>query len=116
MAEFDQKGFQIEVGILLAIKRKARGYTQHDLATAIGLKRATYANMEKGRQRVPVDVLWRVAIMLGVQLADLVPKRDRGHVDRAQLAVPLRGVFPENTTSMGAFDTAILPNLFPMRS
>lgn len=74
MADFDLKAFQIEIGILLTIKRKARGFTQEALAKAIGVPRATYANLEKGRQRVPVDLLWRSAIVLNVPLDSVIPK------------------------------------------
>jgi transcriptional regulator with XRE-family HTH domain len=48
--------------------------TQETLAKRIGLCRATYANIEAGRQRVPLDVVWRVAIVLRVPFDKLLPE------------------------------------------
>ena len=53
---------------------KARGMTQQEIAQRIGLTRPSYANIESGRQRIPVDVLWRAAIVLKVKLNDLMPE------------------------------------------
>jgi hypothetical protein len=44
------------------------------LAEKIGLPRASYANIEAGRQRIPVDIIWRAAIVLGVPISSLVPE------------------------------------------
>lgn len=47
--------------------------TQAELAEKIGIARASYANLESGRQRVPVDILWKAAVVLRRKLIDLVP-------------------------------------------
>ena len=45
----DHEVFYRKVGERLRGKRKARGLSQEGLATAIGLKRPSISNIEKGR-------------------------------------------------------------------
>jgi transcriptional regulator with XRE-family HTH domain len=70
---FDRAGFERAVGTLLQATRSRRGMTQEAVAEAIGVPRASYANLEAGRQRIPVDVIWRVAVVLGVSVVSLLP-------------------------------------------
>lgn len=72
--EFDRTGFDHEVGVRLGLARKRRKLTQEELALRIGVPRATYANVEAGRQRIPLDIVWRAAVVLGVQVSALVPE------------------------------------------
>ena len=72
--DFDRPGFDREVGLRLQLARKRRGITQAVLAEKIGLPRASYANIEAGRQRIPVDIVWRAAVVLGTQISSLVPE------------------------------------------
>lgn len=71
---FDKEGFYRELGILLQSHRKRRGLTQEQLAEALGVPRPTYANVESGRQRVAVDLLWKAAVILRVPFNKLVPE------------------------------------------
>jgi transcriptional regulator with XRE-family HTH domain len=71
---FDRSGFERAVGMLLQAARQKRGMTQEQLAEAIGVPRASYANLEAGRQRIPVDIIWRVAVVLGVSVISLLPE------------------------------------------
>jgi transcriptional regulator with XRE-family HTH domain len=73
-ASFDRKGFEIETGLRLMAVRKRSGITQAELAKRIGVPRASYANVENGRQRIPLDVVWRAAIVLKAPLSKLVPE------------------------------------------
>jgi transcriptional regulator with XRE-family HTH domain len=72
--EFDRAGFDRDVGVRLQRTRKERGITQEELAKRLGLPRPSYANIESGRQRVPLDVIWRAAVVLGVSITALVPE------------------------------------------
>jgi transcriptional regulator with XRE-family HTH domain len=72
--EFDRAGFDRDVGLRLQRTRKERGVTQAELAKRLGLPRPSYANIESGRQRVPLDVVWRAAVVLGVSITALVPE------------------------------------------
>jgi transcriptional regulator with XRE-family HTH domain len=71
---FDRSGFERAVGILLQAARQKRSMTQEQLSEAIGVPRASYANLEAGRQRIPVDIIWRVAVVLGVSVISLLPE------------------------------------------
>jgi transcriptional regulator with XRE-family HTH domain len=71
---FDRNVFNEEVGLRLQLRRKRQGLTQAEVADALEMPRSTYANMERGEQRVPVDVVWRVAVLLGVSTDALLPQ------------------------------------------
>lgn len=71
---FDRKDFNREVGFRLQLHRKRADMTQEDVASALEMPRSTYGNIERGRQRVPADVVWRVAILLDVPVEELLPK------------------------------------------
>jgi transcriptional regulator with XRE-family HTH domain len=79
--QFDRAGFDHEVGLRLQRARKDRGITQEELAKRLGLPRPSYANIESGRQRIPLDVVWRAAIVLGVPINTLVPEPLPGRGD-----------------------------------
>lgn len=59
-------------GIIRALRRRA-DKAQDELASRLGISRATLANMETGRQRILVHQLYAIAQALGVQLSDLLP-------------------------------------------
>jgi transcriptional regulator with XRE-family HTH domain len=73
--EFDQKGFNKEVGLRVAIARKIAGLSQQKLSERMGVNRPQLANMELGRSRWAVDQVWRAAIVLGVNITKLIPER-----------------------------------------
>lgn len=71
---FDRNGFYREVGLRVQIQRKRTKFIQSEVASALGMPRATYANVERGRQRVPVDVIWRLAVLFDVPVHVLLPQ------------------------------------------
>lgn len=71
---FDRATFLREVGLRIQMLRKARGLTQQDTAALLGVSRATYASLETGRQRLTVDIAWRIAVILGATVNDLLPE------------------------------------------
>ena len=66
--DFDQRGFQQEIGLRISIARKIAGVTQARLAARMGIGRPQLANLEAGRSRVYVDQIWRAAIVLGINV------------------------------------------------
>ena len=74
MPSFNKRDFYHEVGLLLSRHRRARGITQETIANALQMPRSSYANIERGRQRAPADVVWRSALYLGVKVEDLLPR------------------------------------------
>jgi len=76
------------VGAQLAATRQERGIRQADLATAVGLTRASIANIENGAQRIQLHTVIAAAQALGYDPADLITKAlEGGEV----LAPPLPG-------------------------
>lgn len=52
--------------------------TQQQLADAVGLKRVSITNLERGRQRVPAHALADIAVALGVAPGSLLPETGSG--------------------------------------
>jgi transcriptional regulator with XRE-family HTH domain len=67
------KAVYAEIGIRVRRTRKQQGWSQIDLAHAVGLARASIANLEAGRQRPPVHVVLLIAKTLDVPLSALLP-------------------------------------------
>jgi transcriptional regulator with XRE-family HTH domain len=56
--------------------RKRRGLNQQDLATRIGKDRTSVVNLESGKQKMPLHVLWSIAEHVGVTFHELIPTQD----------------------------------------
>jgi transcriptional regulator with XRE-family HTH domain len=63
-----------KIGQLIRTQRKQRGMTQADLASAVEISRPSLVNIELGRQRVLVHMLYDLAEVLGCLPGDLAPK------------------------------------------
>lgn len=50
------------------------GMTQVQLANAVGVLRTSIANIEAGRQKLPLHLLYKLCMELGVEVADILPK------------------------------------------
>jgi transcriptional regulator with XRE-family HTH domain len=101
---FDRAGFERAVGILLQAARSKRGMTQEELAEAIGVPRASYANVEAGRQRIPADIVFRAAAVLGVSVHSLFPEA----IYRPKQAAPQQNTSNDATRTTSQDLTALL--------
>jgi transcriptional regulator with XRE-family HTH domain len=109
--DFDRPGFEREVGKRLQLQRKNRGITQDGLAKRIGMTRPSYANIEAGRQRIPLDVIWRAAIVLGVSISALVPEpANRPMADLVTL--PMTSLTLENFPASAVSSLSLSPQSF----
>lgn len=64
------------LGAKIAHRRKELRLKQAEVAEKIGLTRASLANMEKGRQKIMLHQLYRIAAALSVEsILDLVPAK-----------------------------------------
>jgi len=54
-------------------QRPERRRSQLELGKAVGLSRTSIANLEKGRHRIQIHVLYEIALVLGVEPSDLLP-------------------------------------------
>ena len=67
-------------GAAIAARRKALGKTQDYLATAVGLSRASLANIERGKQRVFLHQILALADALQLSSAhEIIPDRMLDH-------------------------------------
>lgn len=73
---FDKNGFYKSVGNLIKRQRNSANKTQDDIATVLNLNRASYANLESGRQRIPVDIIWKLSVFYNTPIKNLVPEPD----------------------------------------
>ena len=71
----EQKMFYTDFGKLLESTRNDVGLTQKNLAKRVGLSRTSITNIEKGRQRIPLHMLYAFADALGVQPDKLMPQK-----------------------------------------
>lgn len=62
-----------EIGIRVQVIRQANGLRQEDLAVAAGVARSSIANLEAGRQSIPLGKLNLIAQKLGATLSMLMP-------------------------------------------
>jgi transcriptional regulator with XRE-family HTH domain len=61
------------IGAIIRGKRRGRNLSQEKLAARLGIKRATLANIETGRQRILAHMLYAFAEALEIKPADLLP-------------------------------------------
>ena len=71
----DHDPFYKKVGENIRIKRKALGLSQEGLGKAIGLKRPSLSNIEKGRQNILLHTFYDIADTLGCDPNTLLPER-----------------------------------------
>jgi transcriptional regulator with XRE-family HTH domain len=64
------------VGERVKRARKAAGLSQAKLAKKLGMSRTSVVNIEAGRQRPPLHVLWNIAEHVRTEPALLVPRLD----------------------------------------
>lgn len=73
----NEQSIYIEIGKRIREERKALGFNQTDLAQEVGILRTSIANIEAGRQRLPIYMLYRIATALGITVNDLLPGEEK---------------------------------------
>ena len=63
------------IGVNLQKARKARHYTQKDVAEKVGLTTNYYATLEQGVAIASVETLYDIFAVLGVKASDIFPDR-----------------------------------------
>jgi transcriptional regulator with XRE-family HTH domain len=69
----DESELYLRLGQLVRQHRERLGVNQADIGGAVGLSRASIANIETGRQRIPLHHLYRLARALKVDVNALLP-------------------------------------------
>jgi transcriptional regulator with XRE-family HTH domain len=67
--------FYRKVGERIRAKRQERGLSQESLAIAVGLKRPSLSNIEKGRQNLLLHTIHDIAETLNTSIGELLPDR-----------------------------------------
>jgi transcriptional regulator with XRE-family HTH domain len=66
------------LGHRLKVLRNEAKLSQHELATAAGMRKQFLNRVENGRQNVSIKTLWRLAEALGIPMASLLENVARG--------------------------------------
>lgn len=61
------------IGQTLRERRKQIGMTQTELANKVDVLRTSITNIEAGRQRAPLHLLYNICINLGIEARDILP-------------------------------------------
>jgi DNA-binding XRE family transcriptional regulator len=61
------------IGTTIKQQRRKADMTQEQLADAVGVLRTSITNIEAGRQKLPLHLLYEVCIALGVEVATILP-------------------------------------------
>ncbi len=61
------------IGTTIKQQRRKADMTQEQLADAVGVLRTSITNIEAGRQKPPLHLLYEVCIALGVEVATILP-------------------------------------------
>lgn len=70
----DERRLYKLVGSRIREQRTLRGCTQDELAQATGLLRTSITNIEAGRQRPPLHVLYTLCNALGTEMTTILPR------------------------------------------
>jgi transcriptional regulator with XRE-family HTH domain len=71
----DRDNFYRRVGEKIRAKRQELGLSQEGLANAVGLKRPSVCNIEKGRQNILLHTFYEIAETLDVDANALLPEQ-----------------------------------------
>jgi transcriptional regulator with XRE-family HTH domain len=66
-----------EIGKRLKERRLELGLTQEQLAEASDVLRTSITNLEAGRQKTPLHVLYELCAVLEIEIFELLPKRSQ---------------------------------------
>ncbi|BAY08196.1 helix-turn-helix domain-containing protein [Calothrix sp. NIES-2098] len=67
------------IGERIRCARERAGLSQAKLADKLHMSRTSVVNVEAGRQRLPLHVLWRIAEEVGTEAALLIPQQSEYH-------------------------------------
>lgn len=92
--EISEVSLYHQLGERVKQQRKQRSLTQSQLATATGMLRTTIANIEGGRQKASLHVLYTLSIALGVDVCTLLPRvAEIVHADEEETQAPIATEF-----------------------
>jgi DNA-binding XRE family transcriptional regulator len=72
MTEAELGNFYIQLGINIKRHREQAGLKQEAFATMLNLSRASIVNIEKGRQRPPLHLMWDISKQLKISVSEIL--------------------------------------------
>lgn len=91
---FPTRGWPLDTNALYCLIgekiRKARervGMSQGALARHLGMSRTSIVNIEAGRQRLPLHILWRISHVVGTEAGMLLPQHAEYHAQLQPLSL-----------------------------
>lgn len=96
----DADALYLAIGRRIRSERLKKGLSQSELGAASELTRASIANLEQGRQRIPLHRLYGIATALGTDVSTLLPptafavtdSTSRGRIDSQLISDKLSGL------------------------
>lgn len=70
----DERELYRTVGRQLRERREKLKLSQHTIADDVGVQRTSITNIESGRQKPPLHLLYSICLALKIELADVLPK------------------------------------------
>jgi DNA-binding XRE family transcriptional regulator len=74
LKQIDPIWLYIEIGKRVKRYREQAGLSQEELAMNIGQLRTSVTNIEAGKQRCPIYIIYNIALSLGCKVSDLLPE------------------------------------------
>lgn len=74
MTDREKELFYRKLGQNIKKAREEIGYSQSAFAQALQISRASIVNLEKGRQRPPLHLLYEIGLKTKVSVAELLPE------------------------------------------
>lgn len=71
--EIDERALYQYIGKQLKARRQAAGLTQQRLADRLEMTRTSITNIEHGRQRLPLHLLYRLCLTLEIDTSSVLP-------------------------------------------
>ncbi|TDO83742.1 DNA-binding XRE family transcriptional regulator [Flavobacterium chryseum] len=84
MTEDEQQLFYIKLGSKIKDERLKAEIKQEAFASFLNLSRASIVNIEKGRQRPPIHLLWSIAKILNIEVMELLPQFNASDVSLSE--------------------------------
>ena len=70
----DERELYRIVGHQIRLRREKLKLSQNKIADDVGVQRTSITNIESGRQKPPLHLLYSICIALKIELADVLPK------------------------------------------
>ena len=72
MTENNKTRFYSEIGSKIQEARKSASLSQDELSKKVNKSRASIVNIEKGRQHLPLHLLWDISEVLQINICSLI--------------------------------------------